>query len=251
MGWELIKWEGQRPGVHLASLQVGIRSLSKRNAAATSAVVSDVPVAVLSGWPSSSSIPLRHYHQRKVQKCKCVGWGWGFTRSLTQPLNKIHTLLSSIPIPWDAERVTGERPHLPKATHLKRHQKTFFLLRQDPKPPLELSGSPRNTTSEAHTTSKVARTGWWLRASGNKLSKENTISNPSNTLRPCLFVWTKLPNSRRIRLSQIHISQWTSPLIKSSARPGFTLITGEGWEGEGGAMLVDWRRRIRIQGSVP
>lgn len=129
MGWELIKWEGQRPGVHLASLQVGIRSLSKRNAAATSAVVSDVPVAVLSGWPSSSSIPLRHYHQRKVQKCKCVGWGWGFTRSLTQPLNKIHTLLSSIPIPWDSNSLRGwlERGHtFQKPLTWRDTRKLFF-----------------------------------------------------------------------------------------------------------------------------
>lgn len=128
--------------MHLDILQLGIR---KRNVAAKNQLwFQDVARTVLSHWPSSSFIPLRHHYQRKFRHETVCGWGGGSCHPWVSP--SIKCILSSIPIPWGTEKVTGERPHLSKATHLKRHQETFCWGRVPNWASLKASWSPKNTT---------------------------------------------------------------------------------------------------------
>lgn len=160
--------------MHLNNLQVGSRSLRKRNTDTTSTMVSDDGVkAVLSHWASSSSIPLRH-HQRKFRNANM--WSGGEEDSCNPwptPFNKIHALPPSILISWDIEG--GWKEATPsKATHLERHQKTFCWGRFSNWVPPKVSWSPRTTS---HTVTHTAASKVELEEGGfrhlHRLSKKH------------------------------------------------------------------------------
>lgn len=158
---------------------------------------------------------------------------------LTQPFNKIHTLLSPIPIPWDAERVTAERPHLPKATHLKRHQKT--LLRQDPKlgategelKPQRHNGTVKHTQPVKQQGPMKVAPGIWEQAEQGKHHL-----HPFQYPQAMSFRLKQASKQRKDHvISDSHFPK-DFPTNKTVCSPGFALITGEGCEG-GETMLAD------------
>lgn len=160
--------------MHLDILQVGIR---KRNVAAKNQLwFQGVARTVLSHWPSSSFTPLRHHYQRKFRRATVCGWGEGSCHPWVSP--SIKCVISSIPIPWDTEKVTGERPHFQKPLSWRDTRKLFVEAGSQTGRHWRRAEAPG--TQPYSEASKVAWTRCrWLQASGYRVSEASTIPIPS------------------------------------------------------------------------